>query len=121
MVSKLEMERLDRASISDRRELLHHLVDAAAGASVHNAGVFAEPAGEVRLQCVGGTAAGGQQVGQLFAGIGEGRSGIGAVLARRPGQCAADAPHPHLFFGVAQPGDSSLGLSAASSALARAV
>ena len=66
----------------------------------------------MRLQCVGGTAAGGQQVGQLFAGIGEGRSGIGAVLARRPGQCAADAPHPHLFFGVAQPGDSSLGLSA---------
>ncbi len=112
MVSKLEMERLDRASISDRRSccitLWTQLQVCPSTMPVSSQ--------SLQVKCGSSASAGrpleaSRSASFLRASV-RGRSGIGAVLARRTGQCAADAPHPHLFFGVAQPGDSGLGLSA---------
>ena len=83
-------------------EFLHQFVDAGAGVPLKAAGVLTLRAGEPGFQCIGRAAAGGQQVGEGLSGLCQSGGCLGAVLAGSPGQCAPDAPHPHLVLGMAQ-------------------
>ena len=91
-------------------QLLHHPAHTVAGAAVHRAGVLAPLAGELWLQCIRRASALSQQGSQLLLCRRKGSGSLGAVLAGGSGNGAADAPHPHLLLGVAQPGDGSFGL-----------
>ena len=78
--------------------------------AVHRAGVLTPLAGELWLQRIRRASALSQQGSQLLLCRRKGGSSLGAVLAGGSGNGAADAPHPHLLLGVAQPGDGGLGL-----------
>ena len=64
----------------------------------------------LRLQRIRRASALSQQSSQLLLCRRKGGSSLGAVLAGGSGNGAADAPHPHLLLGVAQPGNGSFGL-----------
>ena len=66
----------------------------------------------MRFQRIGGASAGRQQGRQFLFCLGQCGGSGGAVLAGSTGQRTAHAPHPHLFFGVAEGRDGRFGRGA---------